>query len=391
MALRIRRGTKVEREANVFDLAEPIWDTTDKKLFVGDGTTLGGIDILASASSAVTSVANKTGAVTLGTDDVIEQVTHQYFTPERAIQALGDHLENVQHVGMQFVWNSSSIIGTVLVDETTIVIDQLTGKLTLANPSGGDGVGILNVEEDTTPSLGGNLDLNSFGIIGTGTITATSATTTLTVKSSSTVNPAMKVQAIASSAVNGPMIALNSSRGTITAPDLNNDGDNIGGIRFSGAVNLTGGAAYEVPLVIVNGVVTNIGNGTTVSPESKLVISVSNGFNPGDRTNATFDHTGTLTAPTFSAGDGTASNPSITFTTDGSVDTGFFHPGDGVICASTDGTERVRIDNGGMRVTGFMKVLDVAGNLPSPAEAGMIVLDGSTFKGYNGSTWVTLG
>lgn len=35
-------------------------------------------------------------------------------------------------------------------------------------------------------------------------------------------------------------------------------------------------------------------------------------------------------------------------------------------------------------------VPQVNGNLPNPPEAGMIVLDGTTFKGYNGSAWVNL-
>lgn len=89
-------------------------------------------------------------------------------------------------------------------------------------------------------------------------------------------------------------------------------------------------------------------------------------------------------------GDGTASNPSIVFDTDGSQDTGIYHPGDGIVCVSTNGTEALRLDTGGARVNGFMKVANVNGNLPNPAEAGMIVLDGTTFKGYNGSAWVNL-
>jgi hypothetical protein len=38
----------------------------------------------------------------------------------------------------------------------------------------------------------------------------------------------------------------------------------------------------------------------------------------------------------------------------------------------------------------IFKVGDVAGTLPSAPQAGMIVLDGTTFKGYNGSAWVNL-
>jgi hypothetical protein len=89
-------------------------------------------------------------------------------------------------------------------------------------------------------------------------------------------------------------------------------------------------------------------------------------------------------------GDGTATNPSLVFATDGSVDTGLFHPGDGVVCVSSNGQEKLRVDGGGVRVEGFMKVAQVGGNLPNPPEAGMIVLDGTTFKGYNGFSWVNL-
>ena len=56
-----------------------------------------------------------------------------------------------------------------------------SGNLSFATVSGGGGgSGISNVEEDTTPQLGGNLDLNSKTINGTGTISfsgALSATT----------------------------------------------------------------------------------------------------------------------------------------------------------------------------------------------------------------------
>lgn len=92
----------------------------------------------------------------------------------------------------------------------------------------------------------------------------------------------------------------------------------------------------------------------------------------------------------ITVGDGTASNPSIAFGTDGSIDTGIYHPGDGIVCVSSNGTEKLRVDSGGARVNGFLKVAQVSGSLPNPPEAGMIVLDGTTFKGYNGSDWVNL-
>ncbi len=89
-------------------------------------------------------------------------------------------------------------------------------------------------------------------------------------------------------------------------------------------------------------------------------------------------------------GDGTASNPSLVFGTDGAVDTGLFHPADGVVCVSSNGQENLRVDSGGARVNGFMKVAEVNGNLPNPPEAGMIVLDNGVFRGFTGSIWVNL-
>jgi hypothetical protein len=102
------------------------------------------------------------------------------------------------------------------------------------------------------------------------------------------------------------------------------------------------------------------------------------------------DLTGNPDVDKITLGDGTATNPSLVFGTDGSVDTGLFHPADGVVCVSSNGQEKLRVDSGGARVNGFMKVANVNGNLPNPPEIGMIVFDGATFKGYNGAAWVNL-
>ena len=43
--IQVRRGTTSERLATVLDSGEPGWDTTEKKLYVGDGSTAGGIAV----------------------------------------------------------------------------------------------------------------------------------------------------------------------------------------------------------------------------------------------------------------------------------------------------------------------------------------------------------
>jgi hypothetical protein len=43
--IQVRRGATSDRTSVTFDGGEPVWDTSLKRLFVGDGTTPGGIDI----------------------------------------------------------------------------------------------------------------------------------------------------------------------------------------------------------------------------------------------------------------------------------------------------------------------------------------------------------
>lgn len=187
--------------------------------------------------------------------------------------------------------------------------------------------------------------------------------------------------------VNGPQFFMTKIRGQQQAYASAQTGDILGDIIFNAKDTVddkvTGYAAGARIRSVITGTVSD-----GVAP-SNLTISAAN--NAGTLIDAV---TVTATNTTFGVQakfpDGTASAPSIAFTTDGSVDTGFSHPGDGIIVVSCNATEVARFDNGGIRSTGFIKVAQVSGTLPNPAEEGMIVLDGTTFKGYNGSAWVTL-
>lgn len=50
MSLQIRRGTDATRQTIIFDQGEITWTTDTNKLFVGDGSTAGGINVIASAA-----------------------------------------------------------------------------------------------------------------------------------------------------------------------------------------------------------------------------------------------------------------------------------------------------------------------------------------------------
>lgn len=43
--IQVRRGTTAQRTAVTFDAGEPVWDTDEEKLYVGDGVTAGGVEV----------------------------------------------------------------------------------------------------------------------------------------------------------------------------------------------------------------------------------------------------------------------------------------------------------------------------------------------------------
>jgi hypothetical protein len=234
--------------------------------------------------------------------------------------------------------------------------------------------------------------LNSYTIDGTGAINMIGniaalgniKSNSMVTNSISTVDTNVIGLEIITKANNGLDLCI--FNGLALSPETMIAGDNLGQMTIRGY----NGSNYNSLSVALNGSLDATAVVTDLYPKSMFRIFVGAG---GENiTQASFNHDGVFTAPTFSAGDGSATTPSIVFTTDGGVDSGFFHPGDGIVCISTNAVERVRVDSGGMRVEGFMKVKDLGvGALPSPAEAGMIVLQNGTFQGYNGSSWVTLG
>ena len=82
-------------------------------------------------------------------------------------------LQNVGGGGIVKLRQADDIdTSTALVNNKFLKYDSTTGKFVGADASGGGG-GISNVVEDTTPQLGGSLDLNSNDITGTGDIDIT--------------------------------------------------------------------------------------------------------------------------------------------------------------------------------------------------------------------------
>ena len=156
MALQIRRGTDTERQGVVFALGELVYTTNTQKLYVGDGQTQGGIDIMANMEGAVSSVNGQVGVVDLDTSNITEN-NNLYFTTTRALDTIGNDLIRTvgdvsPHSGISFAYINGHITATV-------------------DP--GSFTGLQTVEEDTNPALGGDLSLNTHAINGTGSISIT--------------------------------------------------------------------------------------------------------------------------------------------------------------------------------------------------------------------------
>ncbi len=418
MALQIRRGTEAQRTAPGFlpKAGELIWTNDLNQLWVGDNSTEGGIGVAMNSTLPTLAGTNleynpETKALDLNltgidTNDIPEGTNNKYFSNELARDVVGLALTdgNAYNTGITFVYDDVNDRITATVSVSGIAMGgNLTSNLVLSTYDI-TGTGDINITGNitTTGALGLTGDINQTGDINiTGDVVTTGnhsvsgiiyapdvslavGSTTIPNTISVTSDLPNIAQFTGLTSLASPLyVDLNVSAGTLASPTVPVEGSEIGGYR----VQLWTGTEY----VTSSAIQTNVSGGANLAsanPQADLILAVAN-----DTTFSQYVFSGSGTAlfpGDVQVGDGTVTNPSIAFSTDGSVDTGLFHPGDGIIAVSTNGVERVRVDNGGMRVTGFMKVADVAGSLPNPPEAGMIVLDGSTFKGYNGSAWVNL-
>jgi hypothetical protein len=206
MSLRIRRGLNSERTTKVLDTGEIAWTTDTKKLYVGDGSTTGGVNILANSVDSTSGLA---------WDNTTQKIKYT--------GALGSAISNV-------------------VEDTS---PELGGDLNLNNKTI-NGTGTINFTGNITASalslttgLGANLPLNSRNITGTGNIDITgnlSATGTL----------------IATTGL-GANLPLNSRNITGTG-----NIDITGNLSASGTLTATTGLGANLPLNSRN--ITGTGN-----------------------------------------------------------------------------------------------------------------------------------
>jgi hypothetical protein len=183
MALQIRRGTEQERQLIIPSAGEPIYTTDSKKLYIGDGVSVGGISVSSpdiinpisgindlndvaitnplsnqvlkwsgtswinsfEESSPVLSVNGLTGVIELTTDTIPEGAL-KFFSNDRAKDAAADLLVNGTHSSLTFNYNpiTRTIESSLSSNITTNVIGNLTGLVL-----GTDQSIIINSQEKT--------------------------------------------------------------------------------------------------------------------------------------------------------------------------------------------------------------------------------------------------
>jgi len=133
MSLRIRRGTESDRQSTLFDLGEIVYTTDTKKLYIGDGTTTGGVHVLANSTGnglAFNSTSQTIG-FNLSTLSLSTQITPEsYTTTYTSAGSSGTTLKVVSTVGIQA---GMTVNGTGFTTQTVAgVVDGVTLTLSAA-------------------------------------------------------------------------------------------------------------------------------------------------------------------------------------------------------------------------------------------------------------------
>lgn len=328
MGLQLRRGTNAER-LNITPLEGELVYTTDlKEVWVGDGSTIGGTPVTV-------------------------------FTSEDAQDAVASLFENGTHSGITFTYNDANnsisatvnAIGTLENLTDTDIVTPLQGDVLTYNGTkwvnSSDVGGLTSVVSDTAPQLGGNLDLNSFNIIGVGNI-----------------------------GITGGII----TSGNITAN---------GSARLHDLVVRSQGANIDAAITGYS-----ITSGTDTTPGwTDLVIGKSNWTSPVNPVAG--DFLGGYKISTYVSG---TAKPVALFAAEltSSANTADPLPASNVYIGAATGTGITRFSfrSSGVFEAPVIKAANyTTANLPATPEKGYIVFDSTSneFKGWNGTTWVVLG
>ena len=231
MPLQLRRGTNAQRLTITPLQGEIIYTTDTKSIYVGDGTTVGGTVIAGSGGGSYTDADAQAAAAALFTDATHTGISFVYDSVADTLTATvtagvdADQVRDVAalmmtsglHTGIILTYRdvdnaldfeldldylrddtyasltsgtqtgisvTQELTGEINLDVDLGLLDLNDVDLTAPAPAAGDVLAydgafwgpaqkIAAVEDDVAPTLGGNLDLNSNDITGTGNIVIT--------------------------------------------------------------------------------------------------------------------------------------------------------------------------------------------------------------------------
>ena len=190
MALQFRRGIAANRTANNFTPAvgEPIYETDTGKLFIGDGSTVGGVNVnsgfevadLGDVTLTSETITNpNTYSVTSNVLTLVIDAGHP-FTANQSITISGSSVTALNgSYTVTSVTTTNVVVPITGVADTasTAVTANITANIADGNVLSWDATNnywkdiesISEVSGDTTPQLGGDLDVNGNDIISAGT------------------------------------------------------------------------------------------------------------------------------------------------------------------------------------------------------------------------------
>ena len=289
MALQLRRGTNAERAAETFAVGELIYTTDTKQIYVGDGSTQGGVLVSSSAASSPASLTQNlslNGFNISGTGNISATAFVGDGSGLTGI-ASGAGVEEGQEY-------SIDIQGNVRGDDTTVLVDAALGRvsadhygdgsnltgITLNQLSNVDTTGVttnsilkydgadwvIGVDNNSGGGIGssltGDLDLNNNKILGTGDIDI--------------------LGYIEADTISGNLLAtdstvmINAATRTITASTIT--GSLIGDVRGS-----VFGDDSSVIIDAVNNTITGTITSATIAPDNQQ-LTVASGIPTAEMT-----------------------------------------------------------------------------------------------------------
>ena len=134
------------------------------------------------------------GSLTLDSDNIGEGSTNLYYTNERVDDRISALVQN--GTGLSWTYNDALNTFTPTVSLGSFDTDNLSeGSTNLYyTDARAQAVSINNLVEDTSPQLGGNLDLNSSNITGTGNIDTTGNLTLTSTDTGSSASPELTLE-----------------------------------------------------------------------------------------------------------------------------------------------------------------------------------------------------